>query len=102
MSFLRGGMKPRTGDAAVLVAAPGVSCVVAGFVFAALTAAVAADPAGAADPAASVAAVEEVVEGFLASDFRDDEPVPAEEPCVDFALVDGAASVAVGAAFAVL
>ncbi len=93
MSFLRGGMKPITGDAAAFVAAeaavsaPGV---VVGFVLAAAT------------PAApEVCDAVEVVEEVLATVFPDDEPVSAVEPCVDFALVDGSFWVAVGAAFPV-
>jgi hypothetical protein len=96
MSFLRGGMKPRTGNAAALVAAEAdVSApwVAIGFVFAA---------AAPADSAPCDATVEAVAEDFFVTAFPDDEPGPAEEPCVDFAVVDGALSVPAGGAFAVL
>jgi hypothetical protein len=97
MSFLRGGMNPRAGGvAAALVAAEAaVSAprVMVGFVFAV---------AAPVDPAPCDATVADVVADFFAAALADEEPVPAEEPCVDFMLADGAFSVPVGAAFAVL
>jgi hypothetical protein len=94
MSFLRGGMKPMTAGAFVAAeAAVSAPCVAVTFAFAA------ADPA---DPDPCDVTVADVVEDFFAAAFPDDEPSAAEEPCVDFALVDGAPAVAAGAAVAVL
>jgi hypothetical protein len=95
-SFLRGGMKPRADGVAAFVtaeAAISAPCVVVGFVF---------EVAAPVDPDPCDATVADVVEDFLVAVFPDDEPVPAEEPCMVFAAVDGALLVAVSAAFAVL
>ena len=82
MSFLRGGMKPRSGVAAALVVAGtavSAPCVV-GFVF------VAAAPAD-ADPCD--ATIEDAVKDVFAA-FPVEDVAEAEGPCVAFTLADGA------------
>jgi hypothetical protein len=95
MSFLRGGMKPRSGVAAALVAAEAAvstPCGVRGFVFAV---------AAPAAPEPCDTTVEDTVEDFFAAAFSDEDP--AEVPCAALAVSEDTLDpVVVAPVFAVL